>query len=83
MRNSHSRTIIWFGSFFDCSAPPKKKERLVLALLIQKDGNHRLGLSNQEKNGSLWAFGMQSMIFDEALRHTEHQSNLDEESKLR
>ena len=28
MRNSHSRTIIWFGSFFDCSAPPQKKRDL-------------------------------------------------------
>ena len=40
--NSHSIKIILFGSFFDCSAPPKKKERLVLALPIQEDGNRRL-----------------------------------------
>ena len=37
MRNSRSRTIIWFASFFDCSAPPQNQERLVLALLIQED----------------------------------------------
>ena len=28
VRNNHSRTIIWFVSFFFCSAPSKKKGRL-------------------------------------------------------
>jgi len=51
VRNSHSRTIIWFGSFFDCSAPPQKKGRLVLALPMKEDENGRLGFSNQERHG--------------------------------
>ena len=51
VRNSHSRTIILFGSFFDCSAPPQKKGRLVLALPMKEDENGRLGFSNQERHG--------------------------------
>ena len=45
VRKSHSRTIIWFGSFFDCSAPPKKKGDL----------SKIAGWLNQERHGTLWA----------------------------
>jgi hypothetical protein len=38
VRNRHSRTIIFFGSFFDCSAPPKKKRDF-----FNKEDGNRLG----------------------------------------
>lgn len=51
MRNSHSRTIILFGSFFDCSAPHPKKERLVLALKMKKDLSEIAGWVGPTKKG--------------------------------
>lgn len=55
--------FIWFGSFFDCSALPKKKERLVLALPIQEDGNHRLGFPTKKE----WDAPFRTMSLGEAL----------------
>ena len=56
--NSHSRTIISFGSFFDCSAPPKKKGDLFLLSQFRKTeiaGWVGFTKPSQERHGSLWA----------------------------
>jgi len=49
VRNHHSRTIICFASFFDCSAPPPKKERLILALSKKTCRKLPVGLGQPRK----------------------------------
>ena len=57
VRNSHSRTIIWSVSFFDCSAPPKKWRDLFLLFQLRK--TDFAGWSNQERHGN---FGRQILL---------------------